>query len=74
MNVIVAERIESEGGDLTYVGILDDAPVSTPEGSYLRFGAEVPFRPEHVIGIADPPAEYVAWQFGQPPECRWPRE
>jgi hypothetical protein len=70
MWVIVAERV----GD-TYVGILDNQPatIEPGEGIYLCFGAEVPFLPEHVIDIADPPAEYVAWQLGQEPERRWPR-
>lgn len=69
--VIVSERV----GD-AYVGILDGQPVSLERSDsiYLRFGAEVPFRPEHVIDIAKPPAEYVEWQLGIPPERRWPRE
>ena len=71
MWVIVSERC----GDY-YIGILDDQPVSIEpaEGVYLRFGAEVPFLPEHVIDIADPPPEYAEWQLGQEPERRWPRE
>jgi hypothetical protein len=73
MNVIVTERQEDRDG-VMYLGILDDAPVLVGEGAYLQFGAEVPFRPEHVIDILDPPAEYVEWQLGQPPEACWPRE
>ena len=71
MNVIVAERV----GDL-YIGILDDEPATLEPGErvYLCFGAEIPFGPEHVIDILDPPAEYVEWQLGQPPERRWPRD
>ncbi len=40
----------------------------------LCMGAELPFLPEHVIDIGDPPAEYVEWQLGQEPERRWPRQ
>jgi hypothetical protein len=71
MWVVVAERCGS-----LYVGILDNQPASVEPGDkvYLCFGAEVPFGPEHVIDIGDPPAEYVEWQLGQQPERRWPRE
>jgi hypothetical protein len=71
MWVIVAERI---GG--SYIGILDSQPAClTPdEVTYLRFGAEIPFTPEHVIEIATPPPSYVAWQLSQPPERSWPRK
>ena len=71
MWVIVAERI----GD-TYIGILDNQPLSVDRESdaYLRFGTEIPFRAEHVIDILDPPAEYSAWQLGQAPDGVWARE
>jgi hypothetical protein len=70
MWVIVAERV----GDL-YIGILDSKPATfePSDNAYLCFGAEVPFGPEHVIDIGEPPAEYVAWQLGQKPERIWPR-
>ena len=71
MWVIVSERVD--GG---YVGILDNQPASLnphPD-TYLCFGAEIPFLPEHVIDIATPPAEYVEWQLRQRPERRWPRD
>ncbi len=69
MWVIVADQI----GD-AYIGILDAQPSFDPsEDVYLRFGAEIPFRPEHVIEIAQPPRKYVEWQLGQPPERVWPR-
>jgi hypothetical protein len=70
MWVIVAERL----GD-TYIGILDNQPacLDKSERVYLCFGAEIPFRAEHVIDIAQPPPEYVEWQLGQPPERKWPR-
>ncbi len=71
MWVIVAERV----GD-AYIGILDNQPVclDPTDDVYLRFGAEVPFLPEHVIDIGDPPVDYAEWQLGQPPERVWPRD
>jgi hypothetical protein len=70
MWVIVAERV----GDY-YIGMLDSQPalVEPGEKTYLCFGAEIPFAPEHVIDIAEPPAEYVEWQLSQAPERSWPR-
>lgn len=71
MWVIVSERY----GDF-YLGILDNQPASLEpsDNVYLCFGAEIPFLPEHVIDIGEPPKEYVEWQLGQEPERRWPRE
>ena len=71
MWVVVAERV----GD-AYIGILDNQPacLEPADGVYLRFGAEVPFRAEHVIDIGQPPAAYVEWQLGQPPDRVWPRD
>lgn len=69
MWVIVSER---HGG--YYIGILDNQPASLDPANnnvYLCFGAEIPFLPEHVIDIANPPNQYVEWQLGQPPERRW---
>ncbi len=69
MWVIVAECV-----GCAYIGILDAPPsLEQSEGVYLRFGAEIPFRPEHVIEIAKPPTKYVEWQLGQLPERVWPR-
>jgi len=70
MWVIVTERV----GDF-YIGLLDNQPASVEpdENVYLCFGAEVPFLPEHVIDINDPPDKYVQWQLSQPPERYWPR-
>jgi hypothetical protein len=71
MWVIVAERV-SDG----YIGILDNQPASIESSDevYLCFGAEIPFFPEHVIDIADPPTDYVQWQLAQPPERQWRRD
>ena len=71
MWVIVAERI----GEM-FIGILDNQPtcVTPDDTSYLRFGVEIPFAPEHVIEIAEPPPSYAEWQLSQPPERIWPRD
>jgi len=70
MWVIVSERIDD-----TFIGILDNQPtcLDFETDSYLRFGAEIPFKAEHVIDIADPPQHHINWQLGQPPERLWPR-
>ena len=70
MWVIVTGHVE--GG---YVGILDNEPATIPSDSefYLRRGAEVPFRPEHVIAISTPPVEYAAERLATEPVRRWPR-
>ncbi|MDA8019563.1 MAG: hypothetical protein MPN21_19135 [Thermoanaerobaculia bacterium] len=74
--LIESERmwvVVSEIGDGFYIGILDNQPASIEPSDdvYLRFGAEVPFAARHIIEIADPPADYSAWQLEQPPEVRW---
>ncbi len=70
MWVIVSEKISD-----TYFGILDSQPASLKpsDGTYLCFGAEIPFKAEHVIDIQIPPKEYAEWQLGQKPEREWPR-
>ena len=71
MWVIVAERVGDQ-----YIVILDSKPASfePSDTSYLCLGAEIPFGPEHVIDILEPPQAYVHWQLGQAPERIWPRE
>ena len=71
MWVIVAEQV-GEG----YIGILDNQPASLEPGPhvYLTEGAEVPFWPEHVIDLDEPPAEWIEHRLGQPPSRRWPRD
>jgi hypothetical protein len=70
MWVFVTERV-ADG----FIGILDNRPDSTEPSpnAYLDIGVEVPFRPEHIIDIADPPQDYVTWQRSQPPSQTWPR-
>jgi hypothetical protein len=71
MWVIVAERV-----DKLYVGILDNQPASIEPGAhvYLTEGAEVPFGPEHVIDITEPPPDWVQDRLDAPPTRRWPRD
>lgn len=70
MWVIVSERV----GD-GYIGILDNKPASVDESQhfYLCRGAEVPFLPEHVIDIADPPSDYAQQRLSERPSHVWPR-
>ena len=70
MWVIVSEII----GDF-YIGILDNKPASfmPSDEVYLCFGAEIPFKVEHIIDIAEPPEKHVKWQLSLPPERRWLR-
>jgi hypothetical protein len=71
MWVIIAEKVAD-----TYLGILDNQPacLERSEDVYLQFGAEVPFRAEHVIDIGQPAPDYVEWQLGQAPDRVWPRD
>jgi hypothetical protein len=59
-----------------YIGILDNQPAAfaPAENTYLVPGAEVPFGAEHVIDIAEPPEDYVAWQLSNPPMRTWLRD
>lgn len=59
-----------------YIGILDSQPASLEPGeeTYLCFGAEIPFKAEHVIDIDRPPEDYIEWQLGQEPERTWHRK
>jgi hypothetical protein len=70
MWVIVAERLEE-----TYIGILANQPavIDPADPFYLQRGVEIPFRPEHVIDIDDPPADYAAQCLAEEPRRRWPR-
>lgn len=68
MWVIVAEKT----GDV-YIGILDNQPASIEplDEIYLVFGAEIPFKAEHIIDLREVPGEYAEWQLNQPPERKW---
>jgi hypothetical protein len=58
-----------------YIGILDHQPASfsSTDDEYLIFGAEIPFRAEHIIEILYPPEKYYKWQLSLKPERIWPR-
>ena len=70
MWVLVTERLDG-----ACVGLLANQPGSfdPADGVYLARGAEVPFRPEHVIDIAEAPGEYIEEMRGITPTRRWPR-
>ena len=57
-----------------YVGLLDNSPalVDGDDDFHLVRGAEIPFGPEHVIDIQDPPADYLAARLATPVARRWP--
>jgi hypothetical protein len=67
MWVLVTERVGSQ-----YIGVLANRP-QLSAGFYLALGAEVPFGPEHVIDIDEPPDEWVRENLDEPPTRRWPR-
>jgi len=70
MWVIVSEAF---GGH--YIGILDNDPMVEPaDDVYLCRGAEIPFGPEHVIAIGDPPSDYYETRLSAPPTRVWPRD
>ncbi len=61
--------------DGTYIGILENEPASyepSPD-HYLVLGAEVPFHPEHVIEIGEPPSLFRKRLQRRKPTRRWPR-
>jgi hypothetical protein len=68
MWVLVVERVGEQ-----YVGLRTNKPAVEGEGFYLRAAAEVPFEPDHVIGIDDPPQGFVRVMLSEPPTRTWPR-
>ena len=70
MWVLVTERIDG-----MYIGRLDNEPgtVEAADHVYLVRGAEVPFGPEHVVDIAEPPADYVDEVRAASPTRIWRR-
>lgn len=61
MWVIVKKRIEG-----FYIGILDSEPATfEPDPEFLCRGAEIVFKPEHVIDISNPPREYIVDEYGE---------
>ena len=58
-----------------YIGRLINKPATVDETEefYLSLGAEVPFLPEHVIDIDQPPEEFLKTLFSEKPRNVWPR-
>lgn len=58
-----------------FIGRLTNQPASAAEtdGFYLKQGVEVPFLPEHVIDIDEPPDEFLRALFSEGPSNVWPR-
>ena len=67
MWVLVTERIDDQ-----YIGLLTNKP-GIDGDFYLQAAAEVPFGPEHVIDIDEPPEEFVRIMLSEPPTRSWPR-
>ena len=57
-----------------FLGVLLNEPYSLDPADdvYLRLGAEIPFLPEHVIDISQPPDDYVREWLTRRPSKRWP--
>jgi hypothetical protein len=69
MWVLITERV----GEI-YIGVLVNTPsLDAPDEFHLRLGAEVPFLPEHIIDIDDPPQDFVEQVLAREPSRRWPR-
>jgi hypothetical protein len=58
-----------------YIGRLINKPatIDEDEGFYLKLDVEVPFLPEHVINIDQPPEEFLKSLFSEEPKGVWPR-
>lgn len=70
--VVVVREIHDDG----YIGFLMHEPVSVKpsENFHLCFGAEIPFGPEHVIDISQPPDNMVGVILSMKPGRVWPRD
>lgn len=71
MWVLVASRVLDQ-----YLGILLNEPACVDPSSdfYLVRGTEIPFGPEHVIAVDNPPPGFAAAWLNSPPARRWPRD
>ena len=58
-----------------FIGRLTNQPVGIEDDSafYLKEGVEVPFLPEHVIEIDQPPEDFLKALFSEEPKSVWPR-
>lgn len=68
MYVIVREQVGER-----YIGLLIDTPqlIELSDDFYLRPAAEVPFGPEHVIDVEQPPEQVIELMFSDPPTRTW---
>ena len=74
----VCERmwvVVSEIDSPYYIGRLTNQPATFDENEefYLQLDAEVPFLPEHVIDIDQPPEEFLRALFSEQPKGVWSR-
>jgi hypothetical protein len=58
-----------------FIGRLTNTPASVDENSdfYLTQDVEVPFLPEHVTDIDQPPEAFLTALFSESPKNAWPR-
>ena len=58
-----------------FIGRLTNQPaaVAGDTAFYLKMDVEVPFLPEHVIDIGQPPEAFVRLLFSEVPKEAWPR-
>jgi hypothetical protein len=58
-----------------FIGRLTNTPASVDEDSdfYLKQDVEVPFLPEHVTDIDQPPEAFLNALFSESPKNAWPR-
>ncbi|NEX92917.1 hypothetical protein [Caulobacter sp. 17J65-9] len=68
---VVVSEIVPDG----YVGLLANTPTSIKGGGdvYLTHGAEIPFRPEHVVAVDRPDDAFLEEIFSQSLSRTWPR-
>lgn len=71
MWVVITEVLENG-----YIGRLTNSPSSFEESSdfYLKEGAEIPFLPEHVASLSNPPESFLAELASSKPCEVWPRD
>jgi hypothetical protein len=67
--------VVSEVASPYYIGRLINKPaiVDETEEFYLKLDVEVPFLPEHVIDIDQPPEDYLKALFSEEPRSVWSR-
>lgn len=58
-----------------FIGLLTNQPIGIDDDSafYLKEGVEIPFLPEHVSNIDQPPEDFLKALFAESPKGVWPR-